>query len=178
MLRCDTVFTVKTFYKLALGGVLVGALALVGGNLGRFQSFPARYQGRTAKQWLALLYTGKSGLADALRPHQVLTGEEPGIITFELPINYDFLHGSYETKRTGDLVLYIDGHGIAHCFRAADGNCDLCWNRAELDPKAHFHEVQVQMLVGSRSGGKMLDIRGESLRCELLENGTIAFSTN
>ncbi|MEI8042377.1 MAG: immunoglobulin domain-containing protein, partial [Verrucomicrobiota bacterium] len=63
----------------------------------------------------------------ALSP--LLTGEEPDIVTFEVPVSYDAVIAS------GTLSLSMNGAGVtlADCTRATNGNCLLSFN-ADFDP--------------------------------------------
>jgi hypothetical protein len=84
----------------------------------------------------------KLALADMLTLKQVVTGAEPEIATFELPVNYDVL------TNLGSLHLYIDpiadedsdegcNVGQLECNRATNGNCLLVWNTIYESPGKH-----------------------------------------
>jgi hypothetical protein len=73
---------------------------------------------------------------------QVITGTEPEIVTFELPIKYDVL------TNLGELQLFIDpceeqdsdegcAVGLMECKRGANGNCLLDWSTIYESPGQH-----------------------------------------
>jgi len=111
---------------------------------GRAANEPA-YQGRPLSQVLhneSVSGTNRLALADILTLKQVITGAEPEIVAFELPINYDVLT-NFVT-----LQLYIDpctdedsdegcNVGQLECNRATNGNCVLVWNTIYESPGKH-----------------------------------------
>ena len=78
---------------------------------------------------------------------QVITGEEPSIATFELPISYDSL------KQVGLAFLLVDavnnepavsGAGAyQECDRATNGDCLLEWNITFEPPGAHRLQAEL-----------------------------------
>jgi hypothetical protein len=76
--------------------------------------------------------TNQPSLMELLTLKQVVTGEEPETVAFELPIRYESL------TNLGELVLCIDRYGpdyeegwaVGHseCVRATNGDCRLVWS--------------------------------------------------
>jgi hypothetical protein len=76
---------------------------------------------------------------------QVITGQEPDIVTFEVPVSYNLL------MNIGSLHLLVDGGQAAsfqECDRAADGNCLLLWNTTFDSPGQHY--VQAQLILNGQ----------------------------
>ena len=80
---------------------------------------------------------------------QVITGEEPEIATFEVPISYSVL------TNIGTLRLLVDG-GIAgsyqQCDNGTDGNTFLEWNTSFDSPGKHLAQVQLVLNGNQKSG--------------------------
>jgi hypothetical protein len=85
---------------------------------------------------------------------QILTGDEPEIVTFEAPIAYDTL------TNIGTLQLYIDpiadenfdevfAVGQLECNRASSGNCLLVWHTIYESPGKHA--LQMGLLLNEPS---------------------------
>jgi hypothetical protein len=72
---------------------------------------------------------------------QIITGEEPDIATFEVPISYNLI------TNIGNLNLYIDGStaSFQECDPATDGNCLLKWNTTYNSPGQHYLQVQLAL---------------------------------
>jgi Immunoglobulin domain len=80
---------------------------------------------------------------------QVITGQEPEIATFEVPISYNLL------TNIGSLYLLVDenqGGEFQSYSRASDGNCLLTWNTTFDSPGQHYLQVQLN-LNGQIEGG-------------------------
>jgi hypothetical protein len=79
---------------------------------------------------------GKNPLVsdNPLRLLQSSTGEEPDIITFRVPVNFDLL------ASVGSLWLVVDGQGASfqQLERDTDGNSLLVWNASFDIPCPHF----------------------------------------
>ena len=104
-----------------------------------------KFQGRPLSKSLrnpSAAGANKLSLAEMLTLKQVITGEEPETVTFELPVAYN------ATTNLGDLCLMIDpnydaadeeGSGAkqTECNRAANGNCLLVWNTIYESPGKH-----------------------------------------
>jgi hypothetical protein len=85
-------------------------------------------------------------LDQLLTLHQVTTGKEPEIATFELLMSYDAL------TNIGTLRLLCDAdpgekysHKVAQlqvCKRATNGNCRLIWNTTYDPPGKHFLQAE------------------------------------
>jgi hypothetical protein len=88
-------------------------------------------------------------LDQMLTLHQVSTGTEPDIATFELPISYDAV------TNIGTLRVLCDadpgesssdeGAQLQECERATNGNCRLVWNTTYDPPGRHF--LQAELLI-------------------------------
>jgi hypothetical protein len=66
---------------------------------------------------------------------QVVTGDEPDIVTFEVPVNPSWL------ATNGALTLFVDGENAAFaaCVAAPEGtNCLLKWNTTYEPPGQHY----------------------------------------
>ena len=92
--------------------------------------------------------TNKLTLTEMLTLNQVVTGAEPEIATFELPINYDVL------MNVCSLRLYIDpiadedsdegcNVGQLECHRATNGNCLLLWSTIYESPGKHALQAEL-----------------------------------
>ena len=96
----------------------------------------------------------------SLRP--VTTGQEPDIVSFELPIKYDAL------TNLGGLQLLIDsapGRDVESeagemqgCERATNGNCRLSWNTT-YDP-AGKHFLQAHLICATDNDSDDLEVQG------------------
>lgn len=92
-------------------------------------------------------------LRSLLTLKQVVTGDEPERVTFELPIRYDAL------KRVGELYLLIDTNNddsdegcVAqqmNCNRADNGDCLLAWDTIYESPGKHALRVGLSVHGGS-----------------------------
>jgi len=87
-------------------------------------------------------------LSQLLSLRQVITGQEPEVVTFKLPIQYDALN------QIGRLVLLVDDYdnsengGIAQhvdITEANDGDCLLAWNTIYESPG--LHALQLDLFV-------------------------------
>ncbi|HVU09543.1 MAG TPA: hypothetical protein VHG89_13500 [Verrucomicrobiae bacterium] len=100
--------------------------------------------------------TNESLLAELLTPRQVITGNEPEDLTFEVPIKYDAI------TNLGALVLLADadieepmsdsGAKMQDCIRATNNDCLLVWHTI-FDPPGK-HAIQVGLSLSSESGGE------------------------
>lgn len=80
-------------------------------------------------------------LGQMLTLKQIVTGQEPETITFELPVNFDVL------TNLGELMLFIDinnddsdeGSNVQQmeCDRATNGDCLLVWSTLYESPGKH-----------------------------------------
>jgi hypothetical protein len=79
--------------------------------------------------------------SNPLMATQIVTGEEPDIATFEVPISYNLV------TNIGSLSLLIDGSAASfqECDPATDGNCLLEWNTTFDSPGQHYLQVQLQL---------------------------------
>jgi hypothetical protein len=80
--------------------------------------------------------------SNPLAPTQVITGQEPDIATFELPISYNAL------TNIGGLNLNLDGFDVTaeRCALATDGtNTLLTWNTTYDPPGPHFLQPRLTL---------------------------------
>ena len=72
---------------------------------------------------------------------QVITGDEPGIATFEVPISYSVL------TNIGNLNLYFNGVDVTleDVTNASDGNTLLEWNTTYEPPGQHYLQAQLTL---------------------------------
>jgi len=99
--------------------------------------------------------TNKRTLTELLSVKQVVTGEEPDMATFEVPIRYDVV------QKIGELRLLIDGSydGYQECSRATNGSCLLIWNTT-YDPPGQ-HALQANLVCEEmRKGRQSLEVTG------------------
>jgi len=91
---------------------------------------------------MTTLGTNKLALHELLTLRQILTGDEPESVTFDVPMVYDVV------TNLGDLALFIDPSkdedsdegchvGWLECRRATNGNCLLVWNTIYESPGKH-----------------------------------------
>ena len=120
--------------------------------------------------------TNKLTLDELLSVKQIITGEEPDMATFEIPISYDavtnigVLHllidaGGLEPTdsvwiaSSPEVRAYDGGGELQECSRATNGNCLLAWNTT-YDPPGQ-HALQAQLLCTDRQKGwHTFEIRG------------------
>jgi hypothetical protein len=79
--------------------------------------------------------------SNPLAPTQVITGQEPDIATFRVPVSYGTL------TNIGQLQLYADGIAIPFQESTPDtnGNCLLLWNTTFNWPGQHFLQAQLTL---------------------------------
>lgn len=102
--------------------------------------------GLTMGQWLKALKTNPLDGDNPLALKQIITGEEPDIVTFELPLNYDALN-YYALTNVGDLRLWINDKPCSNqgLERATNGNCLLRWNTTYSPPGQHRLQAHVHI---------------------------------
>jgi hypothetical protein len=79
---------------------------------------------------------------------QVITGEEPDIATFEVPVSYDAI------TNLGEIELALNGQAaqFQQCDRNTNGNCLLKWNTT-FDPPGQYYPAAQFRLNGKLSIG-------------------------
>ena len=84
--------------------------------------------------------------SNPLTPTQVITGQEPDIVTFEVPISYNAL------TNIGGLNLNINGIDVTleDYIPATDGNCLVNWNTT-YDPPGQYY-LQAQLTLSTFAG--------------------------
>ncbi len=109
------------------------------------QSKEPSYRGHPLAEVLrneTALGTNKLTLDELLTLKQVITGAEPEIVTFEVPMAHEVV------TNLGELSLFIDPSkdedsdegcnvGWLECHRATNGNCQLVWNTIYESPGKH-----------------------------------------
>lgn len=114
---------------------------------------------------------GKEATLDELFGlQQVITGEEPELVTYHLPIGYDVLaairHPAAERPfDTGSLMLLMDSppDGVLYepklnaLKRATNGGCLLTWNTTYQRPGAHAMQA---LFIAQTGVHKQLLVRG------------------
>lgn len=120
------------------------------------------YQGRPANEDIHngnVTGTNWLSLTELLTPKQIITGDEPENVTFEVPVSYDVI-----TNR-GGLTLLVDadpddpatsdsGAKMQDCNRATNGDCLLVWHSI-YDPPGQ-HAVQVQLFWMNEKRGEFI----------------------
>ncbi len=108
------------------------------------------WRGGDINEWLDVLKTTSATGTNALQLQQVITGDEPRVFTFEVPISWDRLHG--DKNQPGavyggiDLCVDDDSHLIGAGDKAADGNCVNRWFTEGYS--AGPHRVYAQLMFG------------------------------
>jgi len=115
------------------------------------------------KRVVDIVSNGKSSgtnllsIAKLLTPRQIITGNEPEDLTFDVPIAYDVI------TNMGALVLLADadteepmmpdsGAKVQDCMCATNNDCLLIWHTI-FDPLGK-HAVQVQLVLSTQRGGE------------------------
>ena len=125
------------------------------------------FQGHTAEEWVDKFRTDSGPIEDALRPKQIITGEEPELMTFEVPIACGLLGDHPDAARVSELELYVDGDGIFGNLGESNGNARLYWDTSHYHNSSGPHQIQVGLLVGGRGGQRLLEIRGPTVTFRL-----------
>ena len=109
--------------------------------------------------------TKRPALDELLTLKQIITGEEPDLATFEVPIRYDVV------SKIGELHLLVDvdpqapsDHewgGRQQSARATNGNCLLIWNTL-YDPPGQ-HALQARLLCHEATDQQEIDVSGPVL---------------
>lgn len=112
--------------------------------------------------------TNKHTLDKLLSIKQIITGQEPDIATFEIPISYDVVTkigrlrllvdaggpeptDSVWIASSPEVRAYAGGGEAQECSRATNGNCLLVWNTT-YDPPGQ-HALQTQLHCTERQNG-------------------------
>jgi len=115
-------------------------------------------------QWLKVLGANSVAPTNILKLKQVITGEEPDIATFEVPISYNLLQELRNNNPKLDipyrLSLFVDDSYVSTVWtnNAINGNCLLVWNTIYNPPGPH--QLQAELLLGGASGTRVLRARG------------------
>lgn len=90
------------------------------------------------------LQLGPFETGNPLHITQIFTGEEPGFVTFEVPISYDLL------TNVGALNLSLSGleATFESCSPATNGNCMLLWETTFDRPGQHYLQARVMLASG------------------------------
>ena len=124
--------------------------------------------------------TNSPSFDELLTLRQVITGDEPGIITYQLPIDYDVV----TRMKGGSIGLAMDSPPeesyeptLAECRRATNGDCVLVWNTTYDRPGQHA--LQVLLVVPTGASYETIQIKGpvapyfSSNLCQFFEGGSI-----
>jgi hypothetical protein len=88
-------------------------------------------------------------LDQMLTLHQVATGKDPDVVTFELPMSYDAVTNIGRVRLLCDAdpaEKYSNREAEAqHCERATNGNCRLIWNTTYDPPGKHFLQAELSI---------------------------------
>jgi hypothetical protein len=105
---------------------------------------------------------GRLSLDELLTLRQILTGREPDLATFELPIRYEAVTNLGKLQLlvdTGPGEDALDGGGEwQECARATNGNCLLVWNTL-YDPPGQ-HALQAYFLYTGEEDSDEVEITG------------------
>jgi hypothetical protein len=91
----------------------------------------------------------KLTLDELLTAHQIITGQEPNVVTLEVPISYDVV------TNFGELRLVVDGGQeslemslgeMQELVRATNCNCLLTWNTIFDPPGQHALQVELECI--------------------------------
>jgi hypothetical protein len=79
--------------------------------------------------------------SNPLTPTQIVTGEEPDVATFEVPVSYNLI------TNIGQLDLLVDGVAaqFQECDQATNGMCLLKWNTTFDAPGQHYITAQLTL---------------------------------
>jgi len=107
--------------------------------------------------------TNYLSLDEMLTLKQLVTGREPEIITYQLPINYDVV--THMPGASLDLIINSPPDDsfqitptLADCERAANGDCLLVWNTA-YDPPSQY-ALQASLMVPTEVWYNQTHIKG------------------
>lgn len=146
------------------------------------------YQGRPLTEVLVNTNTvGNHSLSldEMFTLRQITTGEEPQIITYELPIRFDSLKDQ-NGKPDLDLILLMDSDPddsymneptASGVERATNGDCLLIWNTAFDKPRQHV--LQAMLLVPWQPWYEQIHVKGPVLPflstnlCRFFESGSM-----
>jgi hypothetical protein len=80
---------------------------------------------------------------------QIITGAEPSIATFEVPINYSAL------TNFARVQILVDGGPrlLQECFQGSDGNAQINWNTTYNWPGQHYIQVKLTLTQSSPTIG-------------------------
>ena len=121
------------------------------------------YRGQPLSRFLRNKATpGTLTLDQMFTLEQVITGDEPEVVTYQLPISYDALAtmGSGSVTNAldlGELKLLMDSDPddsflndpeLTECSRATNGDCLLAWNTAFERPGQHAMQALFTAQVG------------------------------
>jgi hypothetical protein len=132
-------------------------------------------------------------LDELLTARQIITGQEPDLATFEVPVSYDTV------THIGQLCLLVDaqpadlsttdGEDLPACTRATNGHCLLVWNTGSDAPGSHALQVQLLYSEGKGRARRSTEVKGPVVsflstnlcqfipdRCELTSRGLVLYA--
>jgi len=123
------------------------------------------YHGRPLANFLCnrnISGSNKLSLAEMLTLRQVITGDEPEVVTFEAPIAFDSL------TNLGELQLFVDpvddpdypgDEGcyavVSACKRATNGSCLIAWSTSYECPGMHALQLGLELNEPDESTGEI-----------------------
>ncbi len=154
------------------------------------------FQGRLlSKQLRNQKVPGKDDatIDDLLTVRQIITGREPDIATFEVPVSYTAVTNIGELELlvdedTADLSR-SDGGEMRGCTQSTNGNCILVWNTGMDPPGAHAIQAQFSYTDGIKRSRRHVEIKGPPVayyssnlcqfvaeRCDLNPKGAVLYA--
>lgn len=100
---------------------------------------------------------------------QIITGDEPDIVTFEVPISYSAV------TNAGDLRLDVDGFeaDFYELDEATNGNCLLRWNTTYSPPG--FHYLSANFLIAGGAWTDTATVSGQGQILPFLSTNVLQF---
>jgi hypothetical protein len=129
----------KTKLLLVVCTALLIAVGWIATSFFRERHYHTTYHGHTMNQWLEMLATGSDAGTNALMLKQVITGDEPDVVSFEVPLSYDLFKKYDLFEKAGKIHLFVDGeiYEYQSYERATNGNFLLSWNTPFASPGVH-----------------------------------------
>jgi hypothetical protein len=123
------------------------------------------YKGRPLSQVIgnkAVLGNTNHSLDELLTVKQIITGQEPDVATFELPVSYDIITNIGGLHLLVDAPLkesdddYAEAGEPQDCTRATNGNYLLVWNTTYDSPGQHV--VRARLFCAERPGWHTFEV--------------------
>ncbi len=133
------------------------------------RSYHATYLDQTIDQWLERLATDTGAGTNALILKPVITGDEPGVVTYEMPISFDLFKKYDLLEKGGKIHLFVDGeiYSYQSYDRATNGNFLISWNTTFAPPGTHRIHAELWLCPMDRpplvASGPILTFHSDSL---------------